>query len=80
MRSHVRWWPFRSLKTHASVGSFDGPKAADSSHPSELSGAVYDWNILQAVLRKASRVIEACFFALQTRESYQLTRTKMETP
>lgn len=31
-----------------------------------LTKAVEEWNVLQAVLRKASRSIEYCFFALQT--------------
>lgn len=32
----------------------------------DLTVAVREWNVLQAVLRKASNTIEYCFFALQT--------------
>lgn len=32
----------------------------------DLDGTVHAWNILQAILRKASECVECCFFVLQT--------------
>eukprot|EP00747_Dinoflagellata_sp_TGD_P077875 gnl/TRDRNA2_/TRDRNA2_159792_c2_seq1.p1 gnl/TRDRNA2_/TRDRNA2_159792_c2~~gnl/TRDRNA2_/TRDRNA2_159792_c2_seq1.p1 ORF type:complete len:167 (+),score=34.99 gnl/TRDRNA2_/TRDRNA2_159792_c2_seq1:1-501(+) len=38
----------------------------DFSEHSDVTKAVREWNVLQAVIRKACGTIEYCFFALQT--------------